>query len=116
MKLKLIFLLTMAAILTLITSSYSQGNTPPTGYLDVAKYEKGSFLASGWAADKEDGAPVSKVKVYIDKKLVGKATLGFNQTRCAGGHEESGLGKIGMAIWCKNFLEKGNPYLLRRGL
>lgn len=36
-----------------------------------------NILVSGWAADPQDGAPVSKVTVLIDGSAVGNATLGI---------------------------------------
>jgi hypothetical protein len=54
-------------------------NTPPEGFLDLATYEKGHFRAGGWAADKEDNAPVKKVMVYVDNKILGEAELGIQR-------------------------------------
>jgi RHS repeat-associated protein len=36
----------------------------------------GTILATGWAADNEDGAPVAKVEVLLDGNVLGLATLG----------------------------------------
>src|SRR4029078_7257177 len=60
-------------------------NSPPDGYLDSAlgptntsTVPAGTVLTvKGWAADLEDGAPVTKVEVRIDGIVVGNATLGF---------------------------------------
>lgn len=52
---------------------------PPVGYLDGVDGEiktGGSIMVSGWAADNEDGAPVKKVEVLLDSKVVAQATLG----------------------------------------
>jgi hypothetical protein len=54
-------------------------NKLPFGHLDVAYYKDGIFQASGWAADTEDSAPIQKVMVYIDNKLLGKASMGFER-------------------------------------
>jgi hypothetical protein len=60
-------------------------NHSPIGSLDsVGEATSGSsvltptsqLLARGWAADPEDGAPVSKVQVLIDGTVIGNATLG----------------------------------------
>jgi hypothetical protein len=106
MKLKLIFLLVMVAILTPNTSSFSQGSTL-IGYLDAVKYEKGFFFANGWAADKEEGASVIKVEVYIDKKLVGKATLGLNRPDVPVVMKNPAWGKSGWRFVSKISLKKG---------
>src|SRR5207248_439080 len=34
---------------------------------------------SGWAADKEDGAPVARVQVLLDGVAIGNATLGLSR-------------------------------------
>jgi hypothetical protein len=38
------------------------------------------LLVSGWAADVEDGAPVSQAQILIDGTAVGNATLGLSRT------------------------------------
>jgi hypothetical protein len=60
-------------------SAYAASNTPPTGWMDSATYKNNQILANGWAADKEDGAPVEKVMVYIDDKFVGNARIGLDR-------------------------------------
>ncbi|MGZ4814870.1 MAG: alkaline phosphatase family protein [Terriglobales bacterium] len=57
----------------------------PFGFQDSALGPDGTssvpqnqvLTVQGWAADKIDGAPVSRVVLYIDNKQVGTATLGF---------------------------------------
>jgi hypothetical protein len=49
-------------------------NNLPEGNLDYMEYKNGVFHARGWSADKEDGAPLNKVLLYIDNKLLGKVT------------------------------------------
>lgn len=68
-----IFLFLVSSVLFVYAGAI---NAPPTGFLDSVKYQNGRFLASGWAADKEDNAPVKKVMVYIDGKFIGDARLG----------------------------------------
>ena len=55
------------------------------GWLDSARNaadstssvpQGGTLLVAGWAADQQDGAPISKVQVLIDDAVVGEATLG----------------------------------------
>jgi len=78
MKTKIIISLTILLLFgTSIFLAYAGANTLPTGYLDSALYQKGQLLASGWAADKEDGSPVNKVMVYVDNKFIGDARLGL---------------------------------------
>lgn len=67
-----IFLFLVSSVLFV----YAGANTHPTGFLDSVKYQNGRFSASGWAADKEDNAPVKKVMVYMDGKFIGDARLG----------------------------------------
>jgi hypothetical protein len=55
------------------SKNFSKINDAPVGFYDVAKYEKGVFTAIGWSADKEDGAPLKMVLVYVDGKAAGEA-------------------------------------------
>ena len=68
-----------------VTVTAGGSNTPPFGWLDYAKNasdgsttvaQGGTLSIVGWAADKEDGAPVAKVQVFVDNVLVGNAALG----------------------------------------
>ena len=50
----------------------------PLGGIDTIRIEKnGSLFISGWAIDKELGAPVKEVSIYYDGELLGEATLGL---------------------------------------
>jgi len=69
---------------TFTVATNSQG--PPYGYLDKAVDARtqvntvalsDNLLVSGWAADPQDGAPVSQVQILIDGTPVGNATLGL---------------------------------------
>ena len=60
--------------------------TPPFGHLDDAVdsvtasstvAQSHSVVVKGWAADLNDGSPLSNVKVYIDGNLAGTPTLGI---------------------------------------
>src|SRR5205807_2493290 len=44
------------------------------GSTTIAQYAM--LMVAGWSADREDGAPVSRVQILIDGKVVGNATLG----------------------------------------
>jgi hypothetical protein len=55
------------------SKNFKTPNEAPKGSYDVAKYENGLFTGIGWSADKEDGAPLKKVMVYVDGKAVGEA-------------------------------------------
>jgi hypothetical protein len=50
-------------------------NTLPLGNLETVRYEEGVLWANGWCADAEDGAPVQRVMIYVDNKLLGQAEL-----------------------------------------
>jgi hypothetical protein len=53
--------------------NFERANDAPVGFYDMAKYEKGVFTAIGWSADKEDGAPLKRVLIYVDGKAAGEA-------------------------------------------
>jgi len=57
------------------SKNFAKINDAPVGFYDVAKYEKGVFTGIGWSADKEDGAPLKKVLVYVDGELAGEAEV-----------------------------------------
>jgi hypothetical protein len=68
-------------------------NTSPTGHFDSASDASdndpnvalnGTVSAIGWAADQEDGAPVTKVEVYGNSTLLGNATLSVSRPDVAG--------------------------------
>ncbi|MGH8017273.1 MAG: hypothetical protein ACREIA_03135, partial [Opitutaceae bacterium] len=50
--------------------------TPPVGVTDDAEVENRMLSASGWAIDRDDGAPISQVEIFIDDVSIGSATLG----------------------------------------
>jgi streptogramin lyase len=52
-----------------VDASTKSTNVGQAGYLEV----------SGWAADPQDGAPVSQVQVLVDGTAIGNATLGLSR-------------------------------------
>jgi hypothetical protein len=61
---------------------------PPFGFVDQAVDastkstnvgQAGSLVVSGWAADPQDGAPVSQVQILIDGTTIGNATVGLSR-------------------------------------
>ncbi len=64
------------------SKNFKTPNEAPKGFFDVAKYENGMFTGVGWSADKEDGAPLKKVMVYVDGKTVGEAKLIHRSAGC----------------------------------
>lgn len=82
-------------------------NKLPFGHLDLADYKDGIFYSSGWAADTEDGVPVQKVMVYIDNKLLGKASMGFERSDVAKHFNDPKWLKSGWQIKAKISLSKG---------
>jgi hypothetical protein len=79
--------------LQISVSASAPTNTPPFGSLDWAlgastnssTVPQGTNLVvSGWAADKEDGAPVGHVAILIDNVVIGNATLGGSRADVAG--------------------------------
>lgn len=76
---------TLVTPISITVSSASTGNAP-LGNVDSALdrttrsgtvAQTDSLVVSGWAADPQQGAPVSKVKILIDGTVVGNATLGI---------------------------------------
>jgi sugar lactone lactonase YvrE len=70
------------------TVALTAGLGSPFGYLDQAVdsstststvSQADSLLVSGWVADPQDGAPLSKVKVYVDGNPIGTPTLGLSR-------------------------------------
>jgi hypothetical protein len=59
------------------TPTAAKTNTaPPTGWIDVLDGEPkvgGTIHLRGWAADPDDGAPVQKIEVTIDDRVVALA-------------------------------------------
>ncbi|MBF0559899.1 MAG: hypothetical protein HQL08_14090 [Nitrospirae bacterium] len=83
-------------------------NTPPTGWLDDAAYSDGKFKAWGWAADNEDGSPVTRVALYVDNKLVGYAKLGIERPDVAKTMQRPDWAKAGWQIEAQIQLPSGS--------
>lgn len=80
MRTKSIFFVIVISIYSIsILSCSEKSKVPTSGFLDFLIYENGQCYAEGWAGDKEDGAPVEKVMVFIDDKWIGDAKLGFER-------------------------------------
>ncbi len=76
----------------------SSSNTPPLGWTDKATgaqsgtssfTQTDTMTVIGWAADAQDGAPVSRVSVLVDGVAVGNATLGIARTDVAQAYNNS---------------------------
>jgi len=87
--------------------NFTVPNDAPLGSYDVAKYEKGVFTGIGWSADKEDGAPLKKVLVYIDGKVLGEAELLLNRPDVVGFFKNDRWLKCGWQISAKIPLNSG---------
>ncbi len=78
-------------------STYGLFNNPPFGYLETINGKTGTVSVpqnstiqiTGWATDKEDGAPVSSVQVLLDGTAVGNATLGGSRPDVASAFGDS---------------------------
>jgi PKD repeat protein len=82
-------------------------NSPPFGFIDGAVNntngstmvpQNGVVHIRGWAADKEDGSPVTRVQVLLDGASIGNATLGFSRPDVASGFSDSRYTNSGWAL------------------
>lgn len=89
------------------SKNYNIHNDAPVGDYDLAVYENGIFTCSGWAADKEDGAPIKMVLVYVDGKAVGKARLEIDRQDVAGFFKKDDFLKSGWQLSAKVLLKTG---------
>jgi hypothetical protein len=80
------------------SKNFKTPNEAPKGSYDVARYEKGVFTGIGWSADKEDGAPLKKVIVYVDGKAVGEAKFVIDRSDVADVYKDSRWLKSGWTI------------------
>ncbi len=86
---KLISFFALACCVLMAAAAF--GQSAPFGYVDTATDingnttipYNGNVIVSGWAADNEDTAPVTKVEIFIDGKLAGTATLGGDRADVA---------------------------------
>jgi len=61
---------------TTSTTPVAKNTGPPTGWIDVIDGQPkvgGTIQVRGWAADPDDGAPVQKIEVTIDDRVVALA-------------------------------------------
>ncbi len=86
---------------------FDTSNVPPLCFYDLALYEKGGFTAIGWAADKEDGAPLKKIIVYVDGKAVGEAKYYTDRSDVVSMYKNERWLKSGWRVSIKIPLEKG---------
>jgi len=101
-----VYFVSIAVILTSIGVTAADSNLP-SGFLDIVRYDKGTFYAIGWAADEKDGAPVSSVTLYVDDKAIGKAKLGMSRLDVANVYKNPNWQKSGWDISIKITLAKG---------
>jgi hypothetical protein len=78
-----------------LSPNYST-TTPPVGYLDTIAVQPQQLTASGWAIDREDGAPVTTVDFFLDGNRFGQADLGLLRTD-VGTYATTSLGYPGPA-------------------
>jgi hypothetical protein len=89
------------------SKNFTTPNDAPVGYYDVVKYENGIFTGIGWSADKEDGAPIKMVLVYVDGKAVGEAKFIHYRLDVVGVFEKGQWVKSGWEISAKIPLTRG---------
>lgn len=108
MKTKRLFWGTVILIVTIALISCSKKpTTPSSGFLDAVTYENGQLSAVGWAGDKEDGAPVEKVMVFVDDKMIGEARLGIDRQGVADEMKNPNWVKSGWTLSVPMSLDKG---------
>ncbi len=89
------------------SKNFATLNDAPVGFYDVAKYEKGVFTAIGWSADKEDGAPLKRVIVYVDGKAAGEAEFQIDRLDVVNVFKNANWLKSGWIMSVKIPLNKG---------
>jgi hypothetical protein len=87
--------------------NFKAPNEAPTGFYDAANYENGVFTAVGWSADKEDGAPLKRVMVYVDGKAVGEAKFILDRPDVAVAYKDSRWLKSGWQVSARIPLSRG---------
>jgi hypothetical protein len=108
MKTKSFFIMMVILILGIsLLSCSKKPSTPSSGFLDSINYENGLVSAWGWAADKDDGAPVEKVMVFVDDKMIGEAKLGLDRQGVADEMKNPNWVKSGWTLSVQMPLEKG---------
>lgn len=89
------------------SKNFTAKNDAPIGGYDLAKYEDGIFRCEGWSSDKEDGAPIKMVLIYIDGKAVGRAQLSIDRPDVVSFFNQSSFLKSGWQLSAKVPLNKG---------
>jgi len=89
------------------SKNFSTPNDAPMGSYDVAKYENGVFTGIGWSADKEDGAPLKMILVYVDGKAVGEAKYYTDRPDVVAVYKNNRWLKSGWRVSAKIPLDKG---------
>jgi hypothetical protein len=89
------------------SKNFSTPNDAPVSSYDVAKYENGVFTGIGWSADKEDGAPLKMVLVYVDGKAVGEAKFILDRPDVVSVFKNDRWLKSGWQVSTKIPLDKG---------
>jgi hypothetical protein len=87
--------------------NFDTPNVAPLCFYDVTTYDKGVFTGIGWAADKEDGAPLKKIIVYVDGKAVGEAKYYADRSDVVTMYKNERWLKSGWRVVEKIPLEKG---------
>ena len=87
--------------------NFDTPNVAPVCFYDVVTYDKGVFTGIGWAADKEDGAPLKKIIVYVDGKAVGEAKYYTDRSDVSVMYKNERWLKSGWRVVEKIPLEKG---------
>jgi hypothetical protein len=107
MKKNLTFVMVILVLTITLISCSKKYDTPSSGFLDSIKYEGGLLSAWGWAADKDEGAPVGKVMVFVDDKMVGEAKLGLDRPGVAEEMKNPNWVKSGWTLSAPMTFEKG---------
>jgi len=100
-------ILTLGACSPDYKKNFASPNDAPTGFIDVAKYENGLFTAVGWSADKEDGAPLTKVAIYVDGKAAGEASFEIDRPDVAATYRDGRWLKSGWHASARIPLNRG---------
>jgi hypothetical protein len=97
--------LSTTKIATFTVATKSTGS--PIGYMSVVDDRTGAttisqadnLLIGGWAADPQDGAPVSSVQILIDGNAVGTATVGQNRPDVAATYNNPAYQRSGWSLY-----------------
>jgi len=103
---------------TLGAKTITVGNEPPFGSLDMVGDQKNGnttipqadvVAIVGWAADTQQGAPVTQVQVLIDGAAVGNATLSLSRPDVSTAYNNSKYANAGYSfVYAGGYLTKGS--------